>query len=349
MSTNVSKPVNTVIKNATASVASVIPKISKMKIAIQIILAIVVILILYIVTLVVLNIDSLISTDNARVIPRETIKIIDGYASVTDLNNKEYNTVTPLSQNFKKIGKSINTVGGAQFSYQFWLKIEDANEGLFKNLVVLLKGDKRKYNLGYYHEMPAAAANGQTHTLVKKLESQYAVAEPLIQFTDSYRDLKVRINTSKNPIVDIDIKMNQIVGPGRQNLLSLLALKSWYMFTFVFVDNFAVAQSAENGIRFMMYVNDVPYVEQNANTMPDLAGNTLKQNDGSLYILPNTNVGGEFLKLGNIKYSNYALSHEDVIKNFKAGPPNHPMVSPDTHGNQPSYISALNKIDINNY
>jgi hypothetical protein len=320
-------------------------KAGKSSIAIQIVLAFVVIIILYIITLVMLNIDSLIATQDTRITPRQTTKVIDGFISVNAISNKSYNTITPAAQPYLRMGKSINTVGGAQFSYQFWMKIEDPNDEYFKDLVILLKGDKRKYNLGFYREI-----ENNKHKLVDKLESQYAIACPMIQFTNSYRELRVRLNTSKNPIVDIDLKVNNDSDSSRRNLMSLIAIKKWFLLTFIFKDNMSLAQGSENGIEFSYYINDVPYGIYTADTPNlNLARNTIKHNDGDFYLFPNNTNSGDFLKMGNINYYNYALNVDEVKETFASGPPTYPAVADTSEGSQPLYLSAYNKIDIYNY
>lgn len=322
------------------SAAAALPKgLPKMNMFVQIAIGLVFIVLLYIVTLVVLNIDTLVVSAETRVKPKEMTKIIDGFASVSYLTNKKYNTITPFANTFKKIGRSINTSGGAQFSYQFWIKVEDANDELFKNLVVLLKGDKRKFRVGYYNE------SGK----IIRSEENYAVAAPAIMFTKSYRDMCVIMNTTKDPLTKIDINMNASPGVGRQNLLSLMALNTWFMLTFVFVDNFSVPNAAENGIKFLMYVNEIPYIEHTANSMPSLRGNTLKQNDGDLFVFPDNTQSGEFVKIGNVNYYNYALTPNDVTKIYSSGPPMHPAVVDERASKSPAFISAGNKIDIYNY
>ena len=353
MASNSKANVSTIkdVPTPTSSNSNVLkPSALVLNIFIQIVLALIVIVILYIITLAVLNIDSLIMTSNQDVKPHETIKILDGYASVSNVNNKSYNTVTPYADSFKKIGKSMNTMGGAQFTYQFWVKVQDADDDLFKDLIVVLKGDKRKYNLGYYTKLNENTALGEpTYKLMESKLSEYAVVAPMIQFTKSYRDLKIRINTNKNPIVDIDINMNQSPGAGRQNLLSLLAINSWFLLTFVFIDSFSVPQAAEDGIRFIMYVNDVPYIEHNASTIPDFKNNTLKQNDGDLFLFPDNTKGGEFFKVGNMNYMNYAMTHKEVLKSFALGPPTYPAIPDNSADKQAAYISAFNRIDQYNY
>jgi hypothetical protein len=328
-----------------------LPPISAGIIAIQVILGLVVIIILYIVTLVVLNIDSLVVSASQTVKPKEMTKITDGYASLSNLNNKNFNTISPYASAFRKIGRSMNTMGGAQFTYQFWLRIDDANDDLFKDLVILLKGDKRKYNVGYYKELSQQAktpAISYQLDATKTQKSVYAIAAPLIKFKDSYRSFRIQMNTTNDPLVNIDIDVNQKAGPGRQNLLSLLAIKNWFLMTFVFMDSFSIPKSSEDGIRFIFYINDIPYVEHTPGSMPQLKGNQLKQNDGDLFVFPNTSQSGEFLKIGNINYYNYAQTPKQVRKTFELGPPTYPMTNPGDRTKEPPYISAANKIDIYN-
>ena len=307
---------------------------------VQIVLALVIIIILYIVTLVVLNIDAIVVKNSTQVKPHETTMIISGYAPVAYLGNKSYNTYNSFADNFKKIGKSVNTSGGSQFSYQFWLKIDDPNDNLFKNLIVLLKGDKRKYKLGLY----------DAETLQRQLTTPpgHVIACPLIKFNDSYRSLTVQFGTANSPVTEIDINMNpNNPGEGRRNLLSLLPL-NWYLFTFVFEDNFSYVSGNENGINFKFWVNDVPYQENTASDNPELRNNTLKQNDGDLFLLPNPPESGNFMKLGNIKYCNYALEGDEIKRTYQGGPPTTSAVERDQGKPKPPYLTAYNKIDIYN-
>lgn len=316
-----------------------------LNIVVQIVLAIIVIIVLYIITLIVLNVDTIVQTSSTTVKPQEKTKIIDGYATSSMLSNRNFNTISPRAENFKKIGRSINTMGGAQFTYQFWIKIEDADDSHFKNLILLLKGDKRKYKMGYYANI-AGSTTGKR--LAKTIEADQLICAPMIRFNSSYRDFTVRINTAKHPRVDIPITMNKTPGIGRQNLLSLMALNSWYLLTFVFFDNFSIPQSTEDGIKFIFYVNDIPYVEENASTKLELKNNSIKQNDGDLFILPNNTNNANFMKIANINYYNYALNASQVESVYKQGAPTYGASEINQKQNMPTYISAYNKIDVFN-
>lgn len=316
-------------------------------IGIQIILAIVVIIILYILTLVVLNIDSLVVTRNVKVSPMEKTVIIDGFAPVSQLARRDFNTINPFVPNFRKIAKSLNTQGGAQYTYQFWMKIEKAQDALFDNLIIFLKGDNRLYKLGLYDK-----ASGKR---VRSFSSDYLINCPMVRFGSSYRDLRVSFNTANGPMPvrgslleeNAVIKMNpEGTDTTRMNLLSLLPM-NWFLLTFVFKDNYS-STAAENGIDFRFYVNEQEYYSKNASTDSFLQNNTLKQNEGNLYLFPNLDSAGDFMKIGNMIYYNYALTPHQVKGVYNQGPPTHAMREDESVRESKAFITAYNKMDVYN-
>lgn len=307
----------------------------------QIVLALIIVLILYIITLVVLNIDSIVLKRLSTVKDHETSWIIKGYAPVSYLSHKSFNTYNTFDDNFRKIPKSLNTSGGAQFTYQFWIKIEDANDELFKDLIVLLKGDKRKYKIGLYD------MNTKTKTVT--LPDDYVITCPLIKFVDSYRHLQVQFNTLNNPKTSVDINMSPNDNTlARRNTLSLLPL-TWYLFTFTFEDNFSPASARENGIIFRFWLNDFLCQENTASEFPALRSNVLKQNDGDLFLFPNPPQNGSFMRVGNLKYYNWSLADEEIRKVYQSGPPTHSAIEVDNRTEKPPFLTAYNKVDIYNY
>lgn len=310
----------------------------------QVLTALIVIIILYIVTLAIMNIDSLTTGIALTGKPRELSMIIDGYTNVGSLAKKDFNTINPFALNFVKIPKSVNTHGGAQFTYQFWIKINEADDSLFKDLPIFIKGDTKKYKISLYPHNQAA-----NNTVVKKLPADSYIRCPMIKFGTSWRHLVVQFNTSNTPLTEIDIKMNpDSSGGNRRNLLSLLPI-NWYLMTFVFEDNYSVADSAENGIKFTFYLNDVPYQINTASTENILRNNHLKQNDGNLTLFPEPkSLNSEFMNFGNFTYYNYALTPDDVRKTFLKGAPNKLAQLSRNTNNVPAHITAFNKLDIYN-
>ena len=316
---------------------------STLNTVIQVIFGIVVVAILYVITLIVLNVDNIVAQKSVVVRPREMTSIIDGWANSSYLAKMSFNTINSFSDNFRKIGKSINTSGGTQFTYQFWMRIENTDNEAFRNQVILLKGDNRKYKTALYEI-------GETNPLLTSdTSSDYMIKCPLIKFGNSYRELEVQINTNKNINYKIPIRSTSSADASvRQNVLSLLPL-NWFLFTFVFEDNYSTLDSAENGIKFNFYLNDFPSHPVNASSDITLRKNFLKQNEGGLHILPTMNNSNDFIKLANIRYYNYALSHKEVAGVFARGPPSHSAVLVSKNKTKPAYLSAYNKMDIYNY
>lgn len=340
-----------------------------LNITLQIIVALIIILILYIVTLYVLNVDSFVKNpSNTDIKPRESTLIIDGYSGPAFFAGDEYNTVNHLTGNFKKIARSLNQPGGVSLTYQFWVKVDEPSDEFFKDMVILVKGDKRVFNLAYYLK------DGQNYALKRKMPADMYIACPAIMFGDSYRQLKVRFNSNNDPYNEIVIDMNKDTDPSaRKNLLSLMPM-TWTLLTFVFEDNYSSMEGAANGIKFTFYVNDIPYwVESSSSSTidskinyfdckadrrfsscrptstPIFKNDFLKQNDGNLYLFPNLKEPKDFMKVGNMRYYNYAVTPNEVAQVFLKGPPKHAAQKGKDDSIKPSYISALNKVDMYNF
>lgn len=327
--------------------------VAKTSTAIQVIIGAIVILILYIISLLVLNTDSLVVFVNSRVKQNETINIFQGVKSVTKLSGTNYNTVNPFSETFIKIPRSLNDKGGAQFSYQFWMKIGDTNYANYKDLTILLKGDDKKYVKGLYDQtthnlLPYKASIYNQNPNATSTHPEYMVKCPLIKFGDSYKNMIIEFNTNKDPNARMEVVLDG-TDQYKKNVLSLSPL-NWYLITYVIEDNFSAAYGSANGIQVTLYVNDFPYQVSSAATDPLLRNNYLKQNDGNLYLFPDVQIAKEFMQLSNMRYFNYAVSQHDVANAFSQGPslyaPKEP--SPPNGANSPAFLSSYNKIDVYN-
>ncbi len=279
---------------------------------VQFLLAFIIILILYVVTLILLSVDALVSVPSYKVKPREQVYIKTGNNSSALLAKSRFNTIFPyVKGNFARIPRSVNGSTGSQFTYQFWMKINDPKESNFRDLVLLLKGDNKKYKIGYYNP------GGDMKLLTDRTEGpKYMIKCPLIKFKNSYKNLVVEFNTNKHPDVQIPIDLGNDKETQRKNLLSFLPL-DWFLMTFVFEENYSSTEGTENGIRFTFYINDIPYHSASGSTSPILRNNFLKQNDGDLFILPNHDSKTDILTMGDIKYFNYAKTDAEVRQDFE--------------------------------
>jgi hypothetical protein len=315
-------------------------------ITLQVIGGLIIVLILYIVTLLILNTDALIVMVNNKVKQNEKTDIVNGKASVITLAGKKYNTTNSFADNFKKVAKSINDNGGAQFTYQFWMKINDTDDKNYKDLVILLRGDNKKYQKGLYD-----LTNNNQIVLADAPESEYLIKCPLIKFGDSYRNMIIEFNTSKDPSTSMQVQLdkNRVNPLTRKNLLSLTPI-NWHLITFVLEDNFSYSVSSENGVKVTLYIDDFPYQTMSASTNPILKNNYLRQNEGDLYLFPNVKQPKDFMQIANLKYYNYAVTQGDVQRVFESGPPQYAMKEDAAASvDKPAFLSAYNKIDMYNY
>lgn len=283
----------------------------------QVLLSFLVLLILYITTLVVMRIDSLVIEPTFKVKQREETNITNQQMTSASLSKSKFNTVFPFKNDYLKIANSVNGTTGTQFTYQFWMKVNKTNEKAFQDLVILLKGDNRKYGANFY--------DPQTLKLIPYLrqDADYFIKCPLIKFTDSYRNLAVEFNTTKHPNVTIPISLDGIdPKQERKNLLTLLPLE-WFLFTFVFEENYSVKDGIENGIRFTFYLNDLPIAISTGSTDLMLLDNSLRLNDGDLYLFPNYQSDDNLLTMDGMKYYNYAKTDSDVKSDFNRGRKNY--------------------------
>jgi hypothetical protein len=314
--------------------------------AIQVLVALILLFIIYMITLAILSVDAIVTDKTKSVVgEKEVTTVIDGYAGPAMLKDLTFNTINPYASQYTRINRSVNKTGGASFTYQFWLKVEEANDELFKNKVIFTKGDPRKFMLAYFK----LAENNTQYERVAQLPANPYIACPMIQFGESYREFKVYFNTNNDIVTYAYVRMDaNDESSSRKNLLSMMPMR-WMLFTFVLEDNYSFVDTAENGIKFTMYVNDIPYWSESASRTPVLKHNTLKQNDGDIIFAPEYGNTSEFFKIGNFKYYNYAVTSNDVISVFKAGPPTYGMKESKSAMNQPGFITAVNKLDIYNY
>lgn len=269
---------------------------------------------IYIISLQILNLDSLVVFPKYSVKPQQSTLILKGPVNSTEAGTS-FNTIIPFDANrFMSIPKSINRGTGAQFTYQFWMKVNSTSSKAFEDLVILMKGDSRLYKVAYYDRQTNSKIDSESDE-----KGKYMIKCPLIKFKNSYKNMVVEFNTNNHPDVAINIDLTEgNMEQKRKNLLSLLP-REMVMLTFTFQDNFSIYEGSENGIKFTMYVNDIPFVTQTASTMPILKNNFLKINEGDLHILPNLSEKVNILSLANVQYYNYALTDKDVLASYKKG------------------------------
>jgi hypothetical protein len=275
---------------------------------------------------------------------RKEVNILSG---TYDFSNSEvkFNTSDPSELNYKNIKPSINQEGGAEYTYNFWLnidqeKIVSPSNTPQKDIILFLKGEK---NLYYNSRTNFNCANNLTQNnpiiltknpLVRLSGDgkRIAVDYNNIYSSDSYQHGSKYNNCS---YIDTGADWNN----KNKNALGIYNIEfnnKWFMVTIVMRE---VADSNNilslNRASCKMYVNGVKLLDKKVETK--YANNrysaTFRNNASHLYINPlidNTIIKdtmnpykkvttGTALRMADAKYYNYAINEEMITSLYNKG------------------------------
>jgi hypothetical protein len=271
--------------------------------------------------------------------PTKSVKqpIFSGWIDTKSFSDKSYTTYNMFAKNYRKLPRSVNKTGGAQFSYSVWVKFKDFSDKNLANKVLFVHGDKSKYP--YSVTASYNGKKGETRNL-----TDYLIKCPLVRFGNNAGELIIEYNTTKNVsesvrVIHKDNDKNETI---RRNLFSIIPGK-WTLFTFVFRDDKRY-DSPEDGVELQFYLNDVMYTRHTS-----IGG--LRLNKGDIHILPNTT--NDPISEGymcDLTYYNYALNMNDVKDILKRGvnTKRYSELEDDADFNEPLHLSQYNKLEIYN-
>ena len=300
-------------------------------IAMQVSVALVIVYATYLLSLFILRRDRLIVDDKFTYDQSSRTLVIDGVADTSSLQRTVVDALNPASLSYAKLPRSLNRKGGAQFTYQFWMLIDNPASITYQD--ILLRGDPRPYNLA------TVDASGE---LVSQVED-IMIKCPRIRFNGMYNELAVEINTLNNPNppplrIETSNASDELSSVDRQSILKL-SPNRWVLYTFIFQDKIQI-NDFESGIQMSFYVNDVLHSRS-------VTQSTLRQNNGNLYLFPSGPIDG--CKIANLAYYNYALSTEEIAGVYNRGVPSHMYTK--NHGASmatPLYLTEYNKLNMYN-
>lgn len=309
-------------------------------VALQVVLGLVIIFCVYKMSLWLLRKDRLVVDDINDKDPKEMTKIVDGYVFTTLAANRSWSTLNPEAMNFVKLPRSYNRKGGAQFTYSFWLYMDDTSSENVANKDILLRGDNRVYTFQKVTDYD----DGMIRDTIKQDVTDVLIKSPRIRFGPTYDSFVVELNTLHNPDEKIFISPMSSSDDAtlRHNVLKLMQHR-WAMFTFTFEDNVAI-NDFEDGILVRFYVNDLLYGTYTIRS-------TLRQNRGDFYLMQTSgDMGIKNGRIGDVYHYNYAISHAMVRDMFKKGHPKYPCTDlmGDSSMGTPLYLSEYNKLDMYN-
>lgn len=301
--------------------------------AAQIAVGVIIIVAVFYLSLHIMKQDSLLVTKERGVKnPDHDTLIIDGFIESSTVARKRFSTVNPYSPSFVPLPRAYNRLGGAQFSYTFWMFVGDSHRSSVMNMPILLKGDNQEY---IYEKRDR---NGSR---LLETKNNVAIKCPLIKFGNSFKDIILEFNTQD----DIDQQVNLTAVEHatdttlRHNLLDLIQNR-WAFMAFTFEDNVPI-NDFENGIVIRFFINDILYYTHRV-------ASTLRQNNGDLYLFPEGEVRG--CRIADLKYYNHAIGFQNVKHVYGNGPPKVRATLEDDKDavGAPLHISEYNKIDLYN-
>lgn len=201
-------------------------------------------------------------------------------------SSKHLNTSNPWKNQYIHTPPSNNLLGGAQYSYSFWVDMKSDFED---TMDLFIKGSNKK--ISFDGKPP-----------------DYFIASPLVRFNDGGKYMTVRFNTLNNPVTEIHLTENFF-----ELTKSTAHNPRWFLFTLVFADYFDF-KNQEKGIDFRCYVNSDLVVSKN------IKNDALKLNNSDIFILPSGNSAEKNLNyFADLTYHNYALNIVDIENIYSYG------------------------------
>jgi hypothetical protein len=225
-----------------------------------------------------------------------------------DSSTLALNTSNPYKDGFIFMPNSNNLKGGSQFSYTFWLDIKSGYAKHLNNVNIFMRGNKN---------IKTGVLNIDQTTSQKNTIP--LVVCPLVKFSklknegsdDRVNFLEIFFNTLKNPHNKIVINEDVY-----KFITSSNSNPKWFLVTITFQD-YVDFSNAEKGIQIQNYIND------NLVSTKILKNDTLKTNNGNVFLTPNfneedTQIEGESF-YSDLTYFNYALDIIEIENIYKRG------------------------------
>lgn len=282
--------------------------------------------------------DMIQATPSSFVSQYEKVPIFEGTIVMNAHTQRAFDTYDPQNPSYRRLSVSQNRMGGAQFSYSFWVNFGGAIDSNIAGKTIFMRGDKRKYS-------PTIKKNNNSsfQKYFQNTEgSDITIACPRVYFK-SDNTLGIQVNTDKELVFEAQVG-NDFSNKGlRKNILSLIP-RHWALITIVVEDNVPI-NDFENGIAIKTYVNDTLYGTS-------VSEGSLRMNNGPFHILGGEEWPAES-RMSDLFYYNYALSDSEVRGIFNSGPNTSASDDLNILAGRPRddklRLGDYNKMDINNY
>jgi len=323
----------------------------------QIVLAIIIVIVLFIAAFSVYS-SELVKEMRTQQSPKQRVDIFKGIKDLRSNNNEVYDTVDKNHPTYKDLSLSINRLGGAEFTYNFWLykpesgtnsntaAINEVKDTLETNsdIILLMRGSSRKQAFKNICGTAPTEQNIMVKCPLIKLQKNKTMQNGEMDV------LTVELNTQHRPDGVHELS-NDKCGSG--NLLSTwekihghkLAVtglsadnfaKKWFMVTVTVRDTNPIDRlPLRNKIQVGIYINGTlemeRYVDNSVGQITSNDASILRQNFGPLYVAPfkvnNAQVAGVNIVnsaanpfyMADLAYYNYGLGPDEIALLYSAG------------------------------
>ena len=305
---------------------------------------------------------------------RKETEVFSGIIDFNDIKELKYNTKNRAHEKYRDISPSINQQGGAEYTYNFWLyvdqsRIQQLNNAENKDILLILKGEKQFYynnNFNYNCMFKSGDSTSTKHPVL-------LTKNPLIRLSYDGKNLAVDYNNILSPeSYQNNSKYNRCDSVDNnkpwwdrnKNMIGVYDIEfssKWFMVTVVMkeiADNNNIL--TKNRAICRIYINGLLVFENKLETIygseQDIYSATFKNNNSPLYINPIFNMKNDdvpsriqkkiqnvpyfdissakyneeyntdnpndisgVIKMGDLKYYNYALEDDAINQLFRTG------------------------------
>lgn len=285
------------------------------------------------------NSVGILSSKNKVAVP-----ITKGICSL-DKGRVVIDTYDSSNELYVELPRSTNQLGGAQFSYSFWLRRGLGTEETLKNKIIFYRGsevsnDAKNLSKGYIYDRGSGDISGtpptytgdinnhnhpNTTTRFQPEESENLSGDdlrkerlknrvikcPLIRFGESKNSLRIEFNSLRNPhlFVDLDADVFQMIKSSKKN-------PHYNLITFAIQDNFDFG-GIEKGIKVDVFIDDALVKTQS------FENNALRINEGPIVLFAsNRDIDDARIidaDIVDLTYYNYALQTAEIEKIYNNG------------------------------
>jgi hypothetical protein len=306
----------------------------------QTVVALVVILFLWFITIWIMESDKIFVNSKYNQDKKLKVHVLNGYVSASTFDTKSYNTMYQEHPRFLPIKRSVNRRGGAQFTYYFWMYVDNPVYLLPRTredpeYTLFIKGDHKSYPYSKVDEVDSTTTN---------FTDKYVMC-PQVSYGRETNDLEITFNSTRQLKHKIKLESKEDADSAMRHNLTSLQPKKWMLYTIIFNDNMPLNEF-ENGLLVRIFVNDILYQTEK------LSGVSIIQNNGDFTLFPDYNkqpsIEKAGLKLSDLTYCNYAMGENEVVSLFRSGPTLSEHMDSTSFVEEVLDLSSYNKLDIYN-